>query len=212
MNPSPIPQPDDAEPESLQGRAADNLSYIREAMANSTSFTGVPGWGMVAMGIVALIGGWIATRSGSNSRADIWGVVAVAGCAAGLVTMTFKSRRRKTPVLFGPGRKFMLNFSPPILVGCLLSIVFYQEHLEHLMPGMWLLLYGAAVINGGAFSISLVPIMGVCFMVLGLVTYVLPNTPISPSENIYPYDIVLAIGFGALHIVFGVIIALRHGG
>lgn len=212
MNSSRLPKQNPDEPVSLRARAMDNLTFIRETMTNSTSFTGVPGWGMVIMGVVALIGGWVATHSARYMWADTWGVVAVVGCSAGLVTMAMKSRRRRTPVLIGPGRKFMLNFSPPILVGCVLSQIFYQEHLEHLMPGMWLLLYGAAVINGGAFSVSLIPIMGVCFMTLGLLTFFLPNAPLAVSGNVHYYDIVLAFGFGGLHIVFGTIVARRNGG
>jgi len=212
MNASQHPQEKPQEPVSLQGRAIDNLSFIREAMSHSTSFTGVPGWGMVAMGVVALVGGWIATRDGGLSWAHTWGVVAFAGCGVGVSMMALKSRRRKTPVLLGPGRKFLLNFSPPILVGCVLSPVLYFEQLDHLMPGMWLLLYGAAVINGGAFSVSPIPVMGVCFMLIGVVAYLLPSDPLPVSGSVHPYDIALALGFGGLHIVFGFIIALRYGG
>ena len=212
MNAAQRPQHDPDETVSLQDRAMDNLSFIREAMLNSTSFTGVPGWGMVAMGIIALIGGWIATRVDAYWWPHTWGVVALVGCATGVVAMALKSRRRKTPILLGPGRKFMLNFSPPILVGCVLSVVFYFEHLEYLMPGMWLLLYGAAVINGGVFSVSLIPIMGICFMLIGVVAFLLPNAPLAMSGIVHPYDLALALGFGGLHIVFGIIVALRHGG
>lgn len=212
MNPSPLPQSDDKAPVSLRGHALDNLSFIRDVMAASKSFTGVPGWGMVAMGVVALIGGWIATRDHAYRWADTWFLVGGIGCAIGLVTMALKSQRRKTPVLLGPGRKFILNFCPPILAGCVLSEIFYEQRLFHFMPGMWLLLYGAAVINGGAFSVALIPIMGVCFMLLGSVTVFLPDTALALSGFVHPYDIALAIGFGGLHIVFGIIIALRHGG
>ncbi len=212
MNPAPIPQTDEKQPEFLHGRAMDNLSYIRDAMATSKSFTGVPGWGMVAMGVVALIGGWLATRNHAYQWAETWFAVGVIGCTIGVAAMALKSRQRKTPVLLGPGRKFMLNFCPPVLAGCVLSEIFYEQRLFHFMPGTWLLLYGAAVINGGAFSVALVPIMGVCFMLIGAVTFFLPDTALAVSGVVYPYDIALAIGFGGLHIIFGIIIALRHGG
>ena len=215
MNPSSQPQNDreTAEPVSLQGHAMDNLSFIRDTMASSKSFTGVPGWGMVGMGVIALVGGWYATRAATPYFwADVWGFVGVIGCAFGSVAILIKAKHRQTPVLIGPGRKFLLNFSPPIVVGIILSEIFYQQHLHHLMPGTWLLLYGAAVINGGAFSVALVPIMGVCFMLLGLGAFFLPDYQLAMSGNVFPCDIALAIGFGGLHIVFGILIALRHGG
>ena len=144
--------------------------------------------------------------------AGVWFIVGAIGCTVGLIAMMLKSRQRKTPVLIGPGRKFMLNFCPPILAGCILSEIFYEQRLFHYMPGTWLLLYGAAVINAGAFSVALVPAMGVFFMFLGSVTFFLPDSALVISVTVYPYDVALAIGFGGLHIVFGIVIALRHGG
>jgi hypothetical protein len=84
-----------------------------------------------------------------------------------------------------------------------LTLVLERAHRLDLLPGTWLLLYGTAVVTGGAFSVRVVPAMGVLFMMLGGVAFVSP-----PSWG----DAFLAAGFGGVHIVFGVLIALRHGG
>jgi len=107
------------------------------------------------------------------------------------------------PLLSGPGRKFVLSFSPPMLVGALLTIVLYRAGLVGAIPGMWLLLYGTAVVAGGAFSVKVVPVMGICFMLAGTLAVFAP-----PTWN----DWIMAAAFGGLHIGFGIPIARRHGG
>jgi hypothetical protein len=107
------------------------------------------------------------------------------------------------PLLSGPGRKFVLSFSPPILVGALITIVLFRGGLVGAIPGMWLLLYGTAVVAGGAFSVKIVPVMGICFMLAGTLALFTPS-----AWN----DWIMAGAFGGLHIGFGIPIARRHGG
>jgi hypothetical protein len=89
------------------------------------------------------------------------------------------------------------------LAGIVLTAALWQAGATELVPGAWLLLYGVAVVAGGTFSVRVVPLMGVCFMVLGTISLLVG----SGSGNT-----LLALGFGGLHLVFGSIIARRHGG
>ena len=191
-------------PAHLHDRAMDNLRFIREAMERASSFTAVPGWGQVAIGLTALGASWLAaTRANSRAWLLTWLAEAalslvIAGCA-----MYRKARAAQTPLLSQPGRKLAVNFSPPIFVGALLTVVLYRAELSHLLPGVWLLLYGAGVVTGGAFSVRPVPFMGLCFMALGVVALFGPQAW---------GDFLLAAGFGGLHVVFGWHIARRYGG
>ena len=188
----------------LHDRALENLQYIRTTMERAGSFTAVPGWGTVAVGVTALAATLVSLRLPRDSAwLALWLGEAVLGLAIGSVTLVLKARAANDPLLSGPGRRFGLSFLPPFVVGGLLTIAFYTAGQFPLLPGMWLLLYGTGIAAAGAFSVRVVPLMGVCFMVLGAAALFTP-----PAW--WPWF--MATGFGGLHIVFGTIIARRYGG
>ena len=197
-------KPQAEEPPALHDRAMDNLRFIRETMERASSFTAVPGWGGVLMGATALCAAVIAAQQSSiKGWLTTWLMEALLALLIGGWAMDRKARAVETSLLSGPGRKFALSFSPPMLVGALLTVALYRAGLTGAIPGMWLLLYGTAVVTGGAFSVKAVPVMGLCFMALGAIAL------FSPAAWI---NALMATGFGLLHIAFGIYIARRHGG
>jgi hypothetical protein len=200
LRPTPPGQP----APTLHARAMDNLSFIRSTMERATAFTAVPGWGGVAMGITALAATVLAFRSATvNEWLTVWLTASVLAFAIGGWAMALKARRGGTTVFSYSGRRFVLSYVPPLAVGALLTLVLVRAGLYGALPGTWLLLYGTGVVTGGAFSVRVVPIMGLCFMVLGAVALLAP-----PTWG----EWLLAAGFGGLHILFGLIIARRYGG
>jgi hypothetical protein len=192
------------EPPALHARAMDNLAFIRDTMEAAGAFTAVSGWGMVAVGTVATVAAIIASSRHSPVQSlYIWLGAAVLATIIMLWAIVRKARAARMPLLSGPGRKFVLSFSPPMFVGALITIVLYRAGLAETIPGMWLLLYGTAVVAGGAFSVKIVPVMGICFMLAGTLALFTPT-----SWN----DWIMAAAFGGLHIGFGIPIARRHGG
>ena len=192
------------EPPALHARAMDNLAFIRNTMEAAGSFTAVSGWGMVAVGTLATIVAIIAGRQPSEIDAlEIWLASAVLSPVIMLWAIIHKARSAKMPLVSGPARKFVLSFSPPMVVGALLTLVLYRQGLIEMIPGMWLLLYGTAVVAGGAFSVQIVPVMGLCFMAAGAIALF---TPAGLNQWI------MGAAFGGLHILFGIPIARRHGG
>ncbi len=188
----------------LPAAAIDDLRFIRETMERSSSFTAVPGWGQVAMGAIAILAAWIASRqTSSSSWLKIWLAAAVAAAAIALPAIWMKAQRAGLPLTSGPGRKFATSFLPPIAVGALLTVALYRGGVPSLLPGMWLLLYGAGIITGGAFSVAIIPVMGGCFMFAGVLALLAPATW---------GNLLLASAFGGLHILFGMLIARRYGG
>jgi hypothetical protein len=182
----------------------DNLRFIRETMERAASFTAVPGWGLVAVGVTALSAAFAAWRQTSvNAWLATWLGAATLSLLISSWAMNRKARAAEIPLFSGPSRKFALSLSPPMVVGALLTVVFYRTGLTRELPGMWLSLYGAGVVTGGAFSVKIVPVMGLCFMSLGAAALFCP----ADWGNYF-----MAAGFGGLHIVFGILIARRHGG
>ena len=182
----------------------DNLRYIRETMERASSFTAVPGWGQVAIGASALAATYLAARQPTTRGwLGTWVAEAIISLLIAGWLMDRKARAQGTPLLSGPGRKVAFSLSPPMIVGALLTVALFRTGLTAAIPGMWLLLYGTGVVTGGMFSVSVVPVMGICFMAAGAVAIFCP----------FSYgSFFLAGGFGGLHIVFGLIIARRYGG
>ncbi len=194
----------DRGPAALHSHAMDNLRYIREAMERSSSFTSVPGWGGIVMGLTALLAAGVASLpSLAQHWLAVWVGAAVLAALVGGWAMVRKARGQGVKLSRGVGRRFLFSLSPPLLAASLLSVVFYRLGAAHAIPGTWLLLYGAGVVTGGTFSVRPVPVMGLSFMVLGVVAFAAPQ---SWSNGL------LALGFGGLHILFGAIIARRYGG
>jgi hypothetical protein len=197
-------QPPSDEPPALHDRAMDNLRYIRETMERSAAFTAVPGWGQVAIGATALLSSYLATHQVSpRAWLQVWIVEAVVSLLIAGWAMDRKARALKVPLLSGPGRKVAFSLAPPMFVGVLLTVALYRGGSLSLIPGMWLLLYGTGVVTGGMFSVRVVPVMGFCFMLLGAIALFCP----AAWGNLF-----MAAGFGGLHLLFGLIIARRHGG
>ena len=182
----------------------DNLRFIRETMERSASFTAVSGWAGCAMGVVALAAAWFARgQLAPESWMTTWLTAAAISLMMALVGMALKSRAAGMPLLSGPGRKFAFSFSPPIVVGGILTVAMYMHGEASLLPGMWLLLYGTAVVTGGSHSVRIIPLTGIAFIIIGTAALLAP-----PSWG----DSFMAVGFGGLHLVSGFLIARRHGG
>jgi hypothetical protein len=192
-------------PEPIHAHAIDNIRFIRDTMSRATQFTALPGWGGVLMGVTALV---TAVMSGPPDDSLRWVMVWLAdasvGAAIALGTMAMKARRAGTPLTSAaPAHRFALAYLPPLIAGIVLTPVFVLGGLMARLPGCWLLLYGAAAATGGAFSIRIVPILGLCFMALGVVAFA------APAAWGHWF---MAAGFGGLHIGFGLVIARKYGG
>lgn len=199
------PEPPERTPvASMPDRVADNLAFIRQTMERSATFTAVPGRGGVAVGLVALGAAWMAHEQPTMlGWLFVWRSTVLVAFALLAVAIAVKARRAGLPMLGSSGQKFFLGFAPPVIAGGVLTTALAHHGYWHMLPPIWLMCYGAGVVTGGAYSVALVPIMGGWFMVLGALA---AFTPWAWA------DYWMAAGFGGLHMIFGALIARRHGG
>ena len=192
------------DPPEIHARAMDNLRFIRETMEAAGTFTAVSGWGQVVIGGTAMLAAVIAAPfAGSTEWVLVWAAEALLALLISVWFMYDKARSASIPLLSGSARKLLFSFSPVFVVGLVITAALIRLSIFSLLPGMWMLLYGTAVVAAGAFSVRSVPVMGAAFICVGGLALFAP-----PSWG----TALMIIGFGVLHIVFGVVIARRHGG
>ena len=191
-------------PASIQGRAAEDLQFIRRAMERSSAFTAVPGAGGAAMGVVGLLAATAGAVQPSAERwLAVWLGAALIAFVIGIVTMRQKAAHAGMALTGQTARRFALSLSAPLVAGAALTAGLWQTGNWSLMPSLWLMLYGTGTVTGGLLSVPAVLVLGVCFMALGVVAMLTPPA----WANLW-----LGLGFGLLQFGFGLYIARKHGG
>ena len=192
------------EPVNIGDRAFENLKFIRETMERSTIFTSVPGYGGIFMGATAIAAAIIANYQPLiRGWLTVWLVEAFLASAVGFFAMWQKAKITKTSLFSAPAQKFALSFLPPILCAVFITFGLWRFGDFEAMIPVWILLYGAAVVCGGANSARVVPVAGWCFIAAGAIAFFLP----AGFGNL-----MMGLSFGVLHIVFGAIVARKYGG
>lgn len=189
--------------DALHEHAAESLRFIRDTMERAGSFTSIPGWGGFIIGVTAIAASIAAQPRSGDAWLTAWLIEAAIAAVIGAVTIALKGRRTGTSFTSPTAKRFFVSYLAPMIAGALVTVALWRTGAFAAMPATWLLLYGTAFVSSGAFSIRVVPVMGVCFMVLGAAAAVVPF-------NVA--NVMLGFGFGGLHVVFGLIIARRFGG
>ena len=204
MPQGPSARPELSDSPALHARAMADLRFIRETMENAASFSTFSGLGLALIGGIAGVLGLVAGGQPTRLRwLVVWLTAAAISAVAGAVSTAWKTRALAQPLIPGPSRKFALSLAPTLFVGTLLTAVVAQAGLFDLLPGVWLLLYGAGLVAAGAWSVRTVPVIGAAFMALGTAALLLP----AGWGNW-----LLIAGFGGLHLAFGIIVGRQHGG
>ena len=196
--PGPVP---------IESRALGTLSYIRSSIDAAGSLA-VPGAAGIVMGTIGMIASALTSVPALHTQwLGIWLAAAVAAFFTGGMLVVRQATERGRPLIFGPLRKFLLCLCPALIAGAVLTFIFWQEGLERFIPGTWLLLYGSSVISAStvtsASNMRVIILMGALFVALGLTAFTLP---------VASHTLLLGLGFGLLHLIFGLVIGrMNHG-
>jgi hypothetical protein len=192
------------DPTPIDSGAIEHLRYIRSTIEAAHTFTTVPGKGCIAMGITALAAvGLESIPALATHWLAIWVGAAIVACVAALWFMEQKAHAQGLSLRRAVARRFFMTLAPAFLSGAILTAALAGSVDRELITGMWLLLYGAGLTACGLFAVPAVFTAGICFMGLGAATLWLP-----PGSA----HIVLALGFGGIHLALGTTIVRHHGG
>jgi hypothetical protein len=195
-------------PAVAQSRALGTLAYIRASIESSSTMD-VPGMAGIVMGLIGALTALVVSLPVFAAHwLAIWLVAAAAALALGGALVARQVGRRGHGRYPGPARKFLLCLCPALLAGAALTSVLWTAGAGGVIPGMWLLLYGCAVLSASTVMMAgitrLVCLMGALFVALGVLAFVLPAAA---------HTVLLGLGFGLLHIVFGFLIGrVPNGG
>lgn len=192
-------------------------------MERSSRFISLSGLSGVCAGICALAGAWIAHSwiaeysSGSNfiSRLILkqdkandlkWKLIelAIIVLIAALATSTLmtwrKARRSRLPIWDPASKRLAVNMMIPLAAGGFFVLgLLYRADWEYVAPSC-LIFYGLALVNASKYTLTDIRYLGLLEIVLGCVCMYYPH------EGLYFW----AAGFGALHIVYGLIMWWKY--
>ena len=101
-----------------------------------------------------------------------------------------------------PAFRLLFNMAIPLMTGGVFCIALLYYNLIFLIPASTLIFYGLALVNGSKFTFHEVQYLGFAEIILGLITLFIVNYAIE----------IWAIGFGVLHIVYGVLMEKSFNG
>jgi hypothetical protein len=181
----------------IDSHAAATLRYIRSSMEAAGTLA-IPASAAITVGAIGLAAAAIsATGALHTAWLPIWLSAAVLAGAAGGYLLVRRSALRGFALLGAPLRKFLLCLLPGLFLGAVLTLLEYRAGASGLLPGLWLLCYGCTLISTSALTGRPLAILGGLFAACGLTALALP-----PEAQ----NLMLGGGFGALHVLFGVLV------
>lgn len=190
-----------------------DIAEIRSMMERSSKFLSLSGWAGIMAGLYALAGAYVAYNTfGFNpdelfySSPDLSEVawLAMGVLVLALVTAIFFSKRKADGngenIWNATSRRLLSSMAFPLIAGGVFILILMAQGLIGLIAPFMLLFYGLSLVNAGHFTIPEVKIMGIAQIALG-----------SVAAWYIEYGLLLwAVGFGVVHIIYGIYMHFRY--
>ncbi len=196
----------------------EDIKEIKEMMNRSSRFISLSGLSGISAGVIALAGAWLAHRMVFNKGTldynspllttdvamNLLGLAIatlVLALIAGVFFTTQKAKKTKQPLWDIQTKLLLINLAIPLVAGGVLCLVLLQHGFIGLMAPLTLVFYGLALVNASKYTLKEIRSLGIVEIVLGLI-----------SSYFIGYGLLFwALGFGILHIVYGIIMQIKYG-
>lgn len=203
--------------------AIQDLESIRTMMERSSRFQTINGWGVTLVGLIALVAAivanglfyenslsWFSTLYGDTdylwshkTQIAIFGALFLVVVCGSIVFFSslWMAKKKKISVALDPNmRRTLFNFAVPLLAGAILCLALLVQGHYGLTSSIMLVFYGLSLINCHHFSHRLLGVLGYLELALGLADCFVETHAL----------LFWALGFGALHVVFGILLIVKN--
>jgi len=195
-----------------------DLKEIKDLMNKSSKFISLSGWSGISIGMVALIASFVAymTLNYRNTSAEqiivnefvtiklhlikVAIITLIISLILGFIFTYNKSKRLGQKIWTDQTKVLLWNLFIPLAVGGILCLILLVQGRYGSISSYTLIFYGLALINASKYTLSEIRSLGIINCILGLI-----------GVYFVGYGLLLwAIGFGVLHIVYGVVMMIKH--
>lgn len=208
----------------MNEQPVNQLAEIKSLMERSSRFISLSGLSGVFAGLTALIGSLIVffyldydlryfdpkSFFGNPSIllkiSDIYFLITLAALIFsiavffGFIFTYRKAKKQGLKIWNNSSKQLLINLLIPLLTGGIFCFLLLYHRFIFLIAPATLLFYGLALINAGKYTLSEIRWLGISEVILGLIATAIPGYGL----------IAWAIGFGVLHIIYGIVMYYRH--
>ena len=203
--------------------SAEELKTIRKMMEESTKFLSLSGLSGLFPGLFAIAGAvvvwFMVLDSGNISYAEasesIAGkslteikiqlvIVAMSVLLLSLASafyFSYRNAKQTGRSMFTPvARRLLVSLLIPLAAGGLLAIILLVQNQIQLIIPVFLIFYGLSLVNAGKFTYNEIFYLGILEIITGLISSVFPAQGL----------LFWVVGFGILHIVYGIMMYRKY--
>ena len=202
----------------MKEKYIEDLKEIKDIMNRSSRFISLSGLSGIAAGIIAIIGAYLAYKTVYSNQDYVGYRVAILTfesltqlllIAAGTIILaiasvifftTRETKKKNQKIWNAQTQRLLINLAIPLAAGGILCLILLSEGFVGLVAPMTLLFYGIALVNASKYTLSEIRSLGLLEIAIGLI-----------SVYFIGYGLLFwVIGFGILHIVYGIIMHLKY--